>query len=448
MVSPGDSRTTCRRGVFKLVAVAHDRLQRICFAGTESTKAPFLDLESLARGSLESTPPPPIAAAHFQRLRRTSPNPVPPPSDSTRTPCEDFPTHVNSPHICRPAMILPTAFIERKLQSIFYSLGQLIGRHPWRFIIGPLIFSLLCSAGFVRFKQINNARVQFTASDAPSRFEAETLHRFLNQNGESNVVQVIVDARGQGDLLQSPYKEQLIALTAELSEEVKVEDPARGRNVSFMEMCEPYCRKNDPLITTLKLAHSGRIEMTYPVINLMGTEASIGTSMYKIERDNATGLIIGFKFAILQFFLVHKEVMYAWEDKAMEVIKSNKYNFIRVDMASDNLVGKEVKRMGTETAPMLVLALGALLVFVIGCSFRQRSRESKPFESVIGGVTPIVAGLASIGLVSATGLAFQSIVVATMFLLLAVGVDDVFIMRPRGGARTKALLWRSALRTL
>ncbi|TKR60770.1 hypothetical protein L596_027965 [Steinernema carpocapsae] len=120
----------------------------------------------------------------------------------------------------------------------------------------------------------------------------------------------------------------------------------------------------------------------------MGTEASIGTSMYKIERDNATGLITGFKFAILQFVLVHtdKEVMYAWEDKvglmiscrylnltlhqAMEVIKSNKYNFIRVDMASDNLVGKEVKRMGTETAPMLVLALGALLVFVIGCSFR------------------------------------------------------------------------------
>ncbi|KAK0410513.1 hypothetical protein QR680_005167 [Steinernema hermaphroditum] len=329
-------------------------------------------------------------------------------------------------------MILPTAFVERKLQNLFYALGLSIGRHPWRFIVGPLLFSLLCSAGFLRFKQINNARVQFTASDSPSRREAATVRTFLNQNGELHVVQVIVDARGggQGDLLRSPYKEQLIALVTELSEELKVLDPATGKNISFMGMCEPYCRKNEALVTTLKLAESGRIEMTYPVINLMGTEASIGTSMYKVERDNATGLIKGFKVAILQFFLVHKnkEVMYAWEDMVVDLISVNKYNFLRVDVASDNLVGKEVKRMGSETAPMLVLALGALLVFVIACSFRQQSREEKIFESVIGGVTPIVAGVASIGFVSGTGLAFQSIVVATMFLLLAVGVDDVFIM--------------------
>ena len=52
---------------------------------------------------------------------------------------------------------------------------------------------------------------------------------------------------------------------------------------------------------------------------------------------------------------------------------------------------------------------------------RYKMRESKPFEAMLGGCIPILASIATIGLVSATGLAFQSIIVSTLFLILAIG---------------------------
>lgn len=54
--------------------------------------------------------------------------------------------------------------------------------------------------------------------------------------------------------------------------------------------------------------------------------------------------------------------------------------------------------------------------------------KSKPWESLIGSVIPLLALLTSTGILSGCGLRFQSIVVASYFLVLSVGVDDVFII--------------------
>lgn len=84
--------------------------------------------------------------------------------------------------------------------------------------------------------------------------------------------------------------------------------------------------------------------------------------------------------------------------------------------------------MGGKTAPLLILALLVLIFFMVTASMRYERRESKPMEALLGGVTPLLAGATTVGLVSASGLAFQSIVVATLFLVLAIAVDDVFVM--------------------
>lgn len=59
---------------------------------------------------------------------------------------------------------------------------------------------------------------------------------------------------------------------------------------------------------------------------------------------------------------------------------------------------------------------------------RHNSIRSKPWEALWGCIVPLLSLLSAVGLLSAIGLKFQSIVVATLFLVLAVGVDDVFII--------------------
>ncbi|MFH4977680.1 hypothetical protein AB6A40_004389 [Gnathostoma spinigerum] len=84
--------------------------------------------------------------------------------------------------------------------------------------------------------------------------------------------------------------------------------------------------------------------------------------------------------------------------------------------------------MGRETAPVLVASVIAIIIFVVGSSFRQVAVNSKPWESLCGCIIPLVALLTSTGLISAFGLKFQSICVASLFLVTSVGVDDVFII--------------------
>jgi predicted RND superfamily exporter protein len=47
---------------------------------------------------------------------------------------------------------------------------------------------------------------------------------------------------------------------------------------------------------------------------------------------------------------------------------------------------------------------------------------------LLGCLIPLLALASSVGLLSALGLRFQSVVVASLFLVLSVGVDDVFII--------------------
>lgn len=58
----------------------------------------------------------------------------------------------------------------------------------------------------------------------------------------------------------------------------------------------------------------------------------------------------------------------------------------------------------------------------------MNATESKPWEAFIGCLIPLLAMLTSMGIMSALGMKFQSIIVAAIFLVLSVGVDDIFII--------------------
>ncbi|KAK6049682.1 patched family protein [Cooperia oncophora] len=301
------------------------------------------------------------------------------------------------------------------------------GYHPWRFIIGLFLFTALCSIGFLRFHQINNARITYTDSESPSHVEARVLQTFLQQNGTLNMIEIMIESRDNRSLLRDDHRQQMWDLIHEINNEITVKNSS-GHRLTYNDMCEPYCQKNDAFIALLKLYNKNfsRIEVTYPTMDLLGRQIFIASNIYGVSLVNDTNTIESFTTVILRYYMVYPEMkpLLDWEAKMVSLLyDSNKYSLLRCSAGSDNLVAKEVKEMGTKTAPLLSIALGMLMVFLM-----YKRRESKPVEAFLGGMTPILAGITTVGLVSATGLAFQSIVVSTLFLVLAIGIDDVFIM--------------------
>ncbi|KAK5973399.1 Hedgehog receptor, partial [Trichostrongylus colubriformis] len=71
------------------------------------------------------------------------------------------------------------------------------------------------------------------------------------------------------------------------------------------------------------------------------------------------------------------------------------------------------------------------------CIFRRDPARAKPWESLVGCLIPLLALISTTGLLFWFGWKFQPIIVAAFFLVLSVGVDDVFIIL-RAWDRTNA----------
>ncbi|KJH53586.1 patched family protein [Dictyocaulus viviparus] len=250
------------------------------------------------------------------------------------------------------------------------------------------------SASYEKYMKYNNPRETFTDSESASHKERLVLEEFLQQNGTLNMIEVIIQSRDNGSLLRDEYRLQMRNLLNEIANDIIV-------------------------------------KITYPTMNVLGKKIFIASSIYGISFYRNTTIIEGFRSVVLRYYMVYSETkpLLEWENKLVNLLyDSGKYNLLDCGAASDNLVSQEVKSMGTKSAPLLGVALIVLIIFLVVCSFRFNRRESKPLESLAGGFTPLLAGVTTVGLVSATGLAFQSIVVSTLFLVLAIGIDDVFIM--------------------
>ncbi|CAO4382499.1 unnamed protein product [Caenorhabditis nigoni] len=329
-------------------------------------------------------------------------------------------------------MRLPTAKYEVHMRKFFYKFGFFIGTHPRKCIGFLLLITAVSCLGFLRFHQINNARVTFTAHDSPSHTEGAMFFEFLRQNGTLHMIEVLFQASDNGSLLRPAYRHQLLGISKEIVQNLTV--TTNGKSQTYGDMCEPYCEKNDAFFAMMDIFETNStdsFELTYPTTQILGHQMLLANNIYGVKTRAEDRQILSFTSVILRFYLTSPTLqpMLDFEDEVVKLVyDSGKYHLIAGQVASDNLVAKEVRRLGTETAPWLSVALAILCAFLVVCSLRYRRSESKPLEACLGALIPVLSGLTTVGMVSATGLAFQSIIVSTLFLVIAIGIDDVFII--------------------
>ncbi|KAF8358235.1 hypothetical protein PRIPAC_93230 [Pristionchus pacificus] len=89
----------------------------------------------------------------------------------------------------------------------------------------------------------------------------------------------------------------------------------------------------------------------------------------------------------------------------------------------------DVRSVGKDTAKLVPLLFSALLLFSIITSIRWRHRvQSKPWVAMAGVISPALGISVSIGLLHLAGFVLVPIALLTPFLVLTVGIDDMFIM--------------------
>nr|CDJ96693.1 Patched domain containing protein [Haemonchus contortus] len=328
-------------------------------------------------------------------------------------------------------------FVEQKTHDIFYWLGLKIADWPKTWLAVCVIWACLMAGGVSRFKEVNNVRDHFSAADSPSRYEFAVAREFFQELGSPFHVVVALKAADEGNLLRPKYIDKAIEIEDFLQYKLKVEHD--GKWYSYSDFCGTQCETSDAVSIFLtmfrdqQMKGTKHVKLTYPSMDVFGHHVYLANNIFVVTVNNLSQIVEESRLIAINFHAIYNNessvaIMRKWEKAVFEYSQSTlKDPLVHVFCTSEGLVSEEVRRTGILAMPYLGVTFLILLVFTMTTTLRRDPVKSNPLESFLGVICPILSLVASFGHLFWMGFEFLPIVTVVPFLILAIGVDDVFI---------------------
>eukprot|EP00051_Salpingoeca_urceolata_P002049 m.46499 g.46499 ORF g.46499 m.46499 type:complete len:867 (+) comp11864_c0_seq1:209-2809(+) len=317
-------------------------------------------------------------------------------------------------------------YVERWLEDAMYRLGKVCGGNPLTTIAIGVSVVLVFLSGIHNFEYNGDVRLNWTpegsyAHNAQKRYAG----LFGEQNAQCNIVVERTDDGGNvlDDL-------SFVAQLESIARAITVVDGSGGQH-TFDDLCQrAFGGNNGPCVvlspfsvlsnnasgtpTSLVLANARR------AANGTATFASATLTTFLLRSEsNLTSLVDDFQAAFIDRL--------SQDNVAASTVIPNDVDFGRLSFRSFD---DEIQKVGI---PDFILLLVAVVAMVTLVSLTVGKRQFDPVASrLLPGVAGV--GLVPLALVFAGGLSLlvgkplNMISAVTAFLLLAVGIDDVFVL--------------------
>ncbi|KIH64071.1 hypothetical protein ANCDUO_05622, partial [Ancylostoma duodenale] len=315
--------------------------------------------------------------------------------------------------------------------------------------------------GVVRFKEVNNVRDHFrrsdkasirvtdirhcvtliflhcSAADSPSRYEFAVAREFFQELGSPFHVVVALKAADEGNILRPKYIDKALEIEDFLQYKLKIEH--ENRSYAYSDFCGTQCETSDAVSIFLTMFRdqqqkgTNHVKLTYPSMDVFGHRVYLANNIFLVKTNNLSQIVEESGLVAINFHAIYNNessvaIMRKWEKAVFEYSQSTINDpLIRVFCTSEGLVSEEVRRTGILAMPLMGVTFLILMVFTISTTLRRDPVKSNPLEAFLGVICPILSLVASFGNLFWLGFEFLPIVTVVPFLILAIGVDDVFI---------------------
>ncbi|VDM59600.1 unnamed protein product, partial [Angiostrongylus costaricensis] len=282
----------------------------------------------------------------------------------------------------------------------------------------------------------------YTPYGARARGELDVATEFLSRGGNGITVLVLILPRDGGNALRLDVLKEALKVEHILSTNFTMLNPRTNKSESYREFCFSFCQINQPFVqfavsSCLTLfIYSGssspeKIQLSYPVSTFYNQRVNIQVSHFiyclsdtmlalqlRGERKEGwtTQCIKDFELSITRYF-------------------EREFNSptIRVLTLSTSYVEAEVVRAGMSLLPFLVvgfviMACVSSLTTFLCAFFMDQANIHKLYLAITACICPFMACGTALGGLFFLGLRFGSILCVTPFLVLAIGVDDAYLM--------------------
>ncbi|GMT06619.1 hypothetical protein PENTCL1PPCAC_28793 [Pristionchus entomophagus] len=349
--------------------------------------------------------------------------------------------------------------VEPYVRELFEWYAPVSHRLRWPLIILPLIVTSCCSVGFLRMRElrIDDPAFVFTPSDARWRRELQTFSdtwplketKFLP--GKSfemkRFVNILIKAKDGGNILREPILKEIQMLNQWLMFNISIPTDDRKFNLTYQDLCMSYdweCMANEH-IEMLRQRHKvGRvIDLSYPRGGNQDTPVYLGTTLGDVQLYTTNHTVREAKITQLFYFLKQEDdivaryssdLSYAAEKFLLKVYKSD---LLKISFAHYQSLQDGLDENADRFVPNFVVSFTSLASYALIFSFCLRRApaargidmiRSKPWLAVAGLATTLMSITSGFGFLMILGYNYNVINTIIPFLIIAIGIDDMFIM--------------------
>nr|DBA25146.1 TPA: hypothetical protein GDO54_012711 [Pyxicephalus adspersus] len=345
-----------------------------------------------------------------------------------------------------------TDCIQRPLSLAFYKLGTVVGRYPWWFLIIPMVISAGLGAGFYFLPQreANDIENEFTPIGGPAKSEREFVRTHFPTNDTEHFSAQRLYTEGSFVSLIAVSVSSNILNVDSFTELVKLDEMVQNLSITltehdanvilnFQDFCAKdqngKCAEVNPLLSTVK-SNIGLIEtinISYPMFEgriFLGT--SLGGVTLKPNNIVKSAKAIRLAYYLREDNQQDKEKSLQWIEQfitsASEKIEMLQLKTVQISYFSSISRQQEFEGTTKTVIPLYSITYFITIFFSITSCVRRDCVRNKTWVASFGVISAGLAVLSSFGLMLICGVPFVVTAANAPFLILGVGVDDMFIM--------------------
>ncbi|KAI4884097.1 hypothetical protein NFI96_020421, partial [Prochilodus magdalenae] len=348
----------------------------------------------------------------------------------------------DEPHEVLATMVRTTDCVERPIRLCLGRAGRFIGLHPWWFILVPLAFAASLGWGFcfLEDRMSNDIVQQFTPMNGRAKTEKRFFQTLFPHNKEVFSSLRLSTDGVYGSLIFT--SETDVLSVGALGEILGVDAAVKGISVghgreelAYADICaqvhQQRCHPNVLLeILDYNASNINVVNLTFPVHHhpRMG-RVPLGHLLGQVDVDSSA-VVQSARAVRLFYYLreVNDTLEEAWLNAFVHLLTNVTTSLTQVSYFTSLSRQQEFEKSTESVTHLFAITYFIAILFSVLSCVRLDNVRNKVWMACLGVVSTGLAVLSSFGFLLLLNVPFVITVASSPFLILGIGIDDMFIM--------------------
>ncbi|XP_023241938.1 patched domain-containing protein 3-like [Centruroides sculpturatus] len=335
--------------------------------------------------------------------------------------------------------------INVKLSTAFRYLGYHVAQHPLRFIIIPVIVTVLSCFGLFRFKMTTDVEYLHFRRNSRITMAKPIVETLYPQNYTDYDILRLTKMEKYGAVIATAKRGESMLLN-EIFNELHILDQTirnmsivwKRKSYRFADICckiEGQCIENDVLNLKTKITEfqKGNFKIRYPVnINSESSKVQIYTIGLGGVTTDEHSLVKDFKAIRLIYFIDNgnhtNEISTLWEENFLKLLNEVKLEYVKFSVFTGKTNEEEFNKLTIYNIPIFIISQIFLCSFSVFTCMTRSCVTSKPWIGIAAYSASILGTVAAFGFLLLFGTEYTDLNIVIPIIVVGIGLDDSFVI--------------------